>query len=193
MHGRIWALSLAALGLALAGCGGDDDGGLGGLGANASEEDIENAVEDAIEDAASDSGDDQDVNIDLDADGGSGEISFEGDDGQSVSLGGGELPDGFPDDFPLPDDFEQTIASGDGSSFFLSGTSSSSLDDLDDFYADALPDAGYDIDERIEFGSEASKIVSFTFSGDGRTGVVQVSVDVATGTTLVNLTLEEDG
>ncbi len=190
MHGRTWAVSLAALGLVLAGCGGDDDGGLGGLGADPSPEDVENAIEDAIEDAASDSGDSRDVNVDLDADGDSGEISIEGDDGESISFGGGDLPDGFPDDFPFPDDFEQTLGSGDGESFVVFGASGESVDDLDGFYADALPDAGYTVDDRTEVSSSGANYVTFSFTGNGSTGVVSISTDPANDSSVVNVSID---
>ena len=185
MRVRNVAVSAAIAGLVLAGCGGDDDGGgLGGLGGNASED----AIENAIEDAASDAGE-GDVNVDINADG--EEISIEGDDGESISIGGGDLPDDFPGEFPFPDDFEQTLASGDGASFVVYGTSADSVDDLDGFYADALPDAGYTVDDRTEVSSGDGSYVTFSFTGNGSTGAVSISTDTTNDSSVVNILIDQ--
>jgi hypothetical protein len=178
MRARSNALISIATALALLGCGGDDGGPLGDAAS-------EQAIEEAIEDAASDQG--EDVNVDVNADG--EEISIESEEG-GISIGGSDLPDGFPNGVPFPDDFTQQFSSGDGASFIVSGTSETSGDDLDGFYAEALPAAGYEVTERVEFGTGDAKVVSFSFTADGFKGVIQISTDPAAGTTTLFVTIE---
>lgn len=74
---------------------------------SAADEIVEQAAERA---AKAESGDDVDVEIDDDG----GTINVNGEDGTNIDIGGGELPDGFPDEFPLPEgEVTAAMRSGD--------------------------------------------------------------------------------
>jgi hypothetical protein len=93
---RKLALILAALSLAAAACGGS-------ISENVAEEIIERGIE------AEGGGD---VDIDLD----SGQVSIEGPEGESISIGGGEVPDEIT--VPIPDGgsvISTFVSSGDAS------------------------------------------------------------------------------
>lgn len=87
---RLRALALGAASLPLA------------FGAAACSSD---AVADKVAEKIAESAAEGDVDVDFDSD--SGEFSVRSEDGSSTfSIGSSELPDGWPEEVPLPDDFE---------------------------------------------------------------------------------------
>lgn len=96
--------------------------------------------------------------VDIDSEG-DGKVTIESDEG-SLEVGGSDLPDGFPDDVPLPDDFEieaaMSMGTADNQTFTVRMTS---------------PDA--DVDQTFEDLKSRSEAAGFevlssnTMSGDG--------------------------
>ncbi len=103
-------------------------------------------------------------------------IEFSDDDGGgSVTIGGGEVPADFPDDIPLPDDYEITAAfsgsTGEGGlGANVSGVTAESVDDLRTTYEQALPDAGYTITSDSTSEVNGAEAVAITFEGNGIVG-----------------------
>ena len=161
--------------LALAGCGGITDSI------------TENVVEEVAEQAASVDG--QDVDIDFDADGETGSINVTGPDGEQLSIGaGGDLPQDFPADIPLPDGGYEVLSSFSDSSGAANVTlqASGSYDDLVAQYESALPAAGYEITSQF---NQAGSSQVYTAEGNGRT--LNVSITTASGTN-VNINVTPD-
>lgn len=128
------------------------------------------------EDIANQALEDQGVSVDLDGD----QITVEGPDG-TVTAGGG-LPEGFPADFPLPDGAEAIAgASGAGrditATFQVGGQSAA---DVQAFYTDALPAAGYTVASSTG-GTDGSV---FSIEGNGWQGQVIVGNQVSATVTV---------
>lgn len=110
---------------------------------------------------------DQGVQVDLDGE----SVTVEGPDGQTITAGAG-IPEAFPDDFPLPDG---AVASGG-----VTGADAqfdivvslqvpdTSVEEVADFYRQALPAAGYEITQDVSGGSNSV----LSIAGNGFTGDV---------------------
>ncbi len=131
----------AAVALVVAACGGGDE---------VVEEILERQLEDALEDEG---GGNVDINL---GDGDDFEISFEGDDGESVTIGGGEVPESMDIDIPNGGDVLNTFESGDDVSVTLTWPSSQ-FDSLVSFYQDWVDGQG----------GEWNKTTSSSQSDDG--------------------------
>ncbi len=140
---------LTALLVAIAACGGSDDG------LNLAEEEI---AEQLIEAAA-----DQDVQLDLEADpdeDGAFTVKIDEDDGSGqVSFGGG-LPDDFP--FPLPDEYEVGTSmefEQDGGTSYSAviHTGPDEFDALASMYESWLNDQGFEV-SKTELVSDDKKV-----------------------------------
>lgn len=77
-----------------------------------------------------------------------GETVFESEDGTAVFSQGGDLPDGFPSEIPLPNDLVvvvgQSADSDEGQAFSLVGYSSAALDDVIADTQAGFESAGYE-------------------------------------------------
>lgn len=81
---------------------------------------------------------------------------------RQAGRGNGELPDGFPDDFPMPPDLvvqHGQFTEGSFSTqanFQVRGTSPDSVSQVWGFYNDRLPEAGYEIQrfQPLDAGAE---------------------------------------
>ncbi len=137
---------------------------LAGCGEAAAERQVGEMLEKAME---SEGGGDVDVVISGDD---SGSISISGDDGNaSMSFGGSaDVPEGFPKDL-LPDDADvqsaMTFSENDASMDNVSFTSKKGLDDMYQWYLDALPNAGYTVENKLQFDSDGSKTFTIISTG----------------------------
>lgn len=136
--------------LGLTACGGDDSS--------------EKAVERAIERAGG--GD-----VDVDVDEGSGDVRISsGDDSFDLSTTG-DLPDDWPSDIPLPDDFAVSGGSSinggsSGQLVSVTGTTELSLDEVAAFYTDAL--SGWTEALRSEVTHDGVRSLNLAFQLDDR-------------------------
>lgn len=112
------------------------------------------------------------ISVDADDD---GSFTYEGPDGTVTSSGAGELPEQFPDSFPLPEGYtvEAAIsAEGATDSVIFTIGLPGTLAESTDFYAAALRSGGYTIVSQFSSGDAAS----FQFSGNGQEGNVALAV-----------------
>lgn len=143
----------------------------------------ESAVEKAIEEVAEQSG--QDVDVDIDS--GSGSVSVSGESGE-MTWQAGEGVD-VPEDFPtalIPEGAKVVSAvtsteSGSPVQMVVFEISTSDKD-MYDYYLEALPEAGYEITNklRMESGEEGNAIA---IQGDGPDRTVVISGGGKTGDT----------
>lgn len=141
----------------------------------------EKLVERAIE---SESGGDVDLNFDAD---GEGTFSVETEDG-SFSMGaGGEVPDAWPSDVPLPDDLEVISGStmSDGSSGEIVSVSGSTGASVDEVIASFEGLAGWTVDNESTMSSTDGSISSLFMSQGDR----NLSITVSEGSDGVTVTL----
>lgn len=176
---RVWFVGvLGAVALVAAACGDGDGSSL---------------AEQAVEEGAERSGTDVDVDIDEE----SGEFSVRGEDGEgSFSVGGsGELPESFPDGFPLPDDVrigssfssEQEGRSG----FSVTAEASGSYDEIVSFYEEALPSSGYEIESTNTASGGGTDSTTLGIAGDEHQGAVTVTASEEA--TVISIVLEGTG
>lgn len=93
----------------------------------------------------------------------------------TVSIGGGELPEGWPDSFPLPEGAELAgSASSPGNYVVWFSSEGSALEDLKAFFDDELPANGWTIESELDFGDDAGSYSAYAISGNGYSGGVYV-------------------
>lgn len=173
MRRIIRLVSMAGVVLLVAACG---------LGDRAAEELVERAAEEA-------GGGD----VDIDAD--EGGISVEGSEG-SLEIGAGtEIPDWFPADFPLPDDHEVfSVVEGEREGRqggVVAVTSSQSFEELESFFDETLPAAGYEIVERGGFGGDDFSSAYLRVAGGGFEGMLTFQGEASADETVVQVTIGE--
>lgn len=146
---------------------------LAGCGQQTGEKAVEQMLEKALE------GENADIDVDIEG-GESGSISISGKDGDaSFSVGGAA---NVPADFPkglLPGDAEVVAAmemtEGDGVVQSVTFKSKKGVDEMYDWFLNALPGAGYTVENKMEYESNGAK--GFTIgASDGdcsATGVEQ--------------------
>ena len=94
---------------------------------------------------------------------------------ETVSIGGGELPEGWPDTFPLPEGAELAgSASSPGNYVVWFSSGGSTQEDLKVFFDDELPANGWTIESELDFGDDAGSYSAYAISGNGYSGGVYV-------------------
>lgn len=174
---RAGALVVGALVFALAGCGTPED---------IAESAVERAMEEAAEsdasgsdEAASDGTSDgfqggEDVEVDIDADGGT--MTFENEDASMAVGEGAELPETFPEDLPLPlEDYSVTLAMEESSAVQVSLQTTGDFDALTAHLEEGAEAAGYTIADRSSSTMEDFKQVMFTAKGNGRNAFIMLA------------------
>ncbi len=116
-----------------------------------------------------------------------GSVKIKTDEGEAeIQSGKNELPDDFPDDFPIYKGAKVTnsskMSTDKGTSYYVTLEVKGSVDKVADYYKEELVDAGYTISSTMETNGN----VMYTLQNDG---IVQV-VD-QDGKTMVQVTLVE--
>lgn len=132
-------------------------------------------------------------NVEIDPD--SGEVHVEGSEG-SFSIGGGDIPDGFPDELPIPDGLEVA-----GSASFSGGEEGTAFvqlqggdyDELTSFYESELPANGWTVEDTRNVASDQADSTSFAINGHGFEGLVNVQSSGGSTGVLIQLSRQGSG
>lgn len=139
----------------------------------------EKAAEKVVEKAAGDG-----ANVDINSK--DGTFSIETDEG-SFNVGGGEVPDDWPSDVPVPDKFtvmsNMNLSSGDEVNMNMSGTTSMSVDDVIDFYSDAM--SAWKESGKTSMTSDGQTVKNLMLSRDDEMLTISASDSDDDGTTIV--------
>lgn len=162
--------------------------GLTGCGAE--EALAEKVAEEGVE-AAAGAGSDGDVEVDMDGE--DGEVRVEGEDG-SLVMGSDELPEGFPDDLPLPEAGHEVLSAmevtgEDGHvQVQLALEAGARLTDLAEHVETGLAEAGYEVTGNTTQSSGDLDMVRMQFTGHGKEGIISARTldGELTATYLVN-------
>ena len=93
----------------------------------------------------------------------------------SVDIGGGELPDGFPRSFPLPDGAELAGSASAGGTYIVWFTSADDdVDDLRSYFADELPANGWTVVSEVDVDQVGVAYHGFVIDGNGYTGGIYI-------------------
>jgi hypothetical protein len=92
---------------------------------------------------------------------------------ETISIGGGDLPEGWPEEFPLPDGAEVAGSASQPDNYvvWFSG-GGASMDDLRSFFEEELPANGWNIESTMDLGGDGFAV--YTITGNGYTGGVYV-------------------
>lgn len=149
---------------------------LAGCGEELTEEQIERQIEKAMEAEGAD------VDVEIE-DGETGSFTITQDDGEAtVSVGSGvDLPDGFPREL-LPDDadVQTSMDASDGGEIMqtVAFTCDADLDEMYDWFLEMLPEAGYEIEQKMQFDSDGARGFSISgFGSDTRCNVTGAEAD----------------
>ena len=149
--------AVAALALATSACSADDI--------------AKSAAEKAMEQAGG-----GDVNIDTD----NGTVSMTSSEG-TVQMGGGSLPEAFPDDMPLPEGDYEVASSfsqegSDGLQMQVALQVQASVDELSGYFEQALPKQGWEIVDTRRQSMDGLESVTYSIKHeDGRGGIVTIT------------------
>lgn len=120
-----------------------------------------------------------DIQVDVE----DGSATYTDEQGNTAEFGAGaELPDDWPSSFPLPDGVVpfSTVSSSEGMTVsFLPGDADAAS--FADFYDEALPAAGWTIDERFESSAVGTVSVNYVVSAEGWEGYVMVTSSDSAG------------
>lgn len=169
--------------------GDDDDAAVEASGGNAG-----NGGDDTADDKGGDDGDDDaKVSVSGGDDEGDGKIKVETDDGTFEGGPGSDLPDEFPDDFPLPDDadvqFSGSQSGDEGDAMTVIIASKEPGKDLYEFYKEELEDQGYQVTQSFSGESDGNFSGSLGFTNSDYEGVIGIGEDADAGTTSITVSL----
>lgn len=159
------------------------------LGAAACDSVAENLTERVVEEAAEQAAG-EGVDIDIDEDGGN--LRIESSEG-SLDIGGGELPEVFPSDLPLPDGHQvlssMTQGSADANTVFVTVSAPGAFDDVVAAIESGLEQGGWTVDDTTNMTSDGFSSTTLMVSKGDWTG--NVGVTSTDGETTVSYTLEQ--
>lgn len=151
--------AVLALALVVGGCGAADD---------AAENALEKGLEKGLEKAAEGDGV---ADVDLDAD--AGELTITGEDGGTLTTGGDDLPEGFPDNVPFPEDYSILMGLSDPETeeIVLVVQSSAGIDEIREQLEEGFSANGYEVEEVNSMEAEAMRSVTL----EATDGSIQVT------------------
>lgn len=147
----------------------------------------EEAAEQAVEQA---------TGVDVEQDGDSVTITSEDDEGGQVNITtgeGAEVPDEFPDDFPLYDGDvtgSSSVASPDGSMVVVTVETKDDFDTVKDFFDKAFADEGWNVIFQMSSSEGGSQGISYTLEKDERNATL--TIDTTDGVTTITHTVMAD-
>ncbi|MFP5328316.1 MAG: hypothetical protein ACLGHT_12640 [Acidimicrobiia bacterium] len=175
-------IALAVITTACAG-GGDDDSASGQA----------NNAADSSDDKGGGDDSDDDAKVSVSGDGDDGKVKIETKDGTFEGGSGAELPDDFPDDFPMPDDAEVQFAGSqsgdDGDAMTVIFKTKEPAEDVYEFYVEELENEGYDVSQTFSGESDGNFGGTLAFTNSDYEGAIGISEDPNDGTTGISLTL----
>lgn len=93
---------------------------------------------------------------------------------ETVSIGGGDIPEGFPSQFPIPDGASVVYTASASGSYSVWFSSDSTLDELKSFFDDQLPSNGWSVDGKFDFSDANGAYRAYSITGNGFSGGVYV-------------------
>ncbi|GAB4275708.1 MAG: hypothetical protein Kow0056_05570 [Coriobacteriia bacterium] len=142
---------------------------------------VEEAAENAVEQA---------TGVEVEQDGDSVTITSEDDEGGQVTITtgeGAEVPDEFPDDFPVYDGEitgSSSVASPDGSMIVVTVETRDDFDTVKEFFEKAFADEGWDIVFQMSSSEGGSQGISYTLEKDERNATL--TIDTSDGVTTIS-------
>jgi hypothetical protein len=92
---------------------------------------------------------------------------------ETVAIGG-DLPEDFPSQFPLPDDVTVAYSASSGEGHLVWFGTDASFDELKSFFDDELPANGWTVDAAFDFDDANGQYRAYTISGNGYAGGVYI-------------------
>jgi hypothetical protein len=92
---------------------------------------------------------------------------------ETVAIGG-DLPDGFPTEFPLPDGVEVAFSGSSGGSYAIWFSGGQSFDELKSYFENELPANGWNVDSSLGGATEGAEYHVFVVTGNGYSGGVMI-------------------
>lgn len=145
--------------------------GLAVLGSCSSEDVAEKLTEQAIESSGGDG-----ANVEFDSE--TGQVDIETEDG-SMSFGTAELPDGWPSEIPMPDDYELTnamVTGADGErSFIVGGTFDGDAKATFNSLTEQFAEDGWTEVTKTDMSTSDGMNASASFNGDTWQAILSVT------------------
>lgn len=126
-----------------------------------------------------------------------GNVKIEGEDGEfSIDGSSGELPDGWPDDVPVPSDLEILTGSktsdGEQDLFSVLGNVDGDPEDVFADLVDAFEDEGFETGGKSETNADGDFFGTAQFTGNGHQVAISVSTDSNEGGSTVSITVSPE-
>ncbi|MEW6060258.1 MAG: hypothetical protein AB1551_09015 [Actinomycetota bacterium] len=98
--------------------------------------------------------------------------------GRTIDIGGGTLPEGFPESVPIPDDAGPVYSFSRSDKYSVFFSCDKSLQELRSFFDENLPKNGWTIEDRIDGRSASAKYTVYLIRGNGFSGGVYLGEGV---------------
>ena len=123
---------------------------------------------------------------DVEVDGDS--VTIETEEGDvTIANDTGELPDGFPDDFPLYDDYAldgaSSVSGGGTTTYYVNMTSDDEVEDIYDWYKAEFGDGGWELSGDVIYSDSSSSSGMLTAKQGKMEATVSMTSETDGGTT----------